>query len=60
MIYEYKCSMCGHEREVEISMKNKIPSELECPWCNSNMKRVWNNAGFIGCKGFYSVDNRKK
>ena len=59
--YDYRCSLCGHTEEREMSFVD-IPDVLDnCPDCNyGNLKRVYSPVAvsFKG-SGFYKTDNPK-
>jgi putative FmdB family regulatory protein len=56
--YEYKCGVCGGQREVERS----IHAEADTPTCCSVlMTRVWGIPPVkFNASGFYSTDNPKR
>ncbi len=56
-IYEYKCSVCLLNLEIEKSIfDDKTPI---C--CQKNMEKIWTVPTTIfNGSGFYSTDNRKK
>lgn len=57
--YEYECTKCGHEFEVEQSMTDKPRSR--CPECRGKVKRLISGGAGISFKGsgYYVNDSRK-
>lgn len=43
MTYEYKCESCEEVTQLDKSMKEDIPKEIECPICKGKAVRVWSN-----------------
>ena len=41
--YDYKCSVCGGQQEVERSIHSDSDSAPIC--CGASMERVWSNFG---------------
>jgi putative FmdB family regulatory protein len=60
-IYEFECdnANCECNARVEKWLSVMEPHDLECPFCGSNMRKVYSSVGvaFKG-SGFYSTDNR--
>lgn len=57
--YEYTCTRCGEELEVEAAMSGPRPRTHR--GCGGELKRRWNTPG-ISFKGggFYRTDSRSK
>ena len=55
-IYEYRCTSCGHEKEV--LQKLSDPPLAECPACgNSTLRKLVSAAGFhLKGSGWYATD----
>jgi putative FmdB family regulatory protein len=55
-IYEYRCSSCGHEKEV--LQKLSDPPLTECPACGkSTLRKLVSAAGFhLKGSGWYATD----
>jgi len=58
--YRYRCRKCGHEYELEHSIKDEKPKR--CPRCRGRAVRVPAGGGGVIFKGtgFYSTDYRSK
>jgi putative FmdB family regulatory protein len=59
-IYEYRCSSCGHEKEV--LQKLSDPPLAECPACGkSTLRKLVSAAGFhLKGSGWYATDFKNK
>lgn len=57
--YDYKCTKCGHEFEVEHPMSEN--PEVSCPKCGSSAERVFEASGIVfSGSGFYNTDQKGK
>lgn len=58
--YLYRCRKCGHEFELEHSIKDETPKR--CPRCRGRAVRVPAGGGGVIFKGsgFYTTDYRSK
>jgi len=56
-LYEYRCRDCGHQFEIQQSLKDDALSE--CPACSGGLRKVFSPVGiaFKG-SGFYKTDSR--
>lgn len=46
MVYEYKCSVCGHILELEWKDRDTIPSYATCPKCDGRAPRKFSTFSF--------------
>ena len=56
--YEYECTKCGHEFEVQQSMNDE--PKKRCPKCRGKVMRVISGGGgyILKGSGFYATDYR--
>ena len=55
MIYQYKCSACNTEIEIERGIRDPEVAPI-CIDCHGTMVRVWNSPAFKPGPGMYSYD----
>lgn len=62
MLYDFKCSLCGAEAEIDIPMKeyDEKKDKQVCALCSGKMERVmgW-KGGVTLCAGMYGIDGKK-
>lgn len=62
MRYDFKCSECEHEEEIEIPMDKikELQNEQKCSKCGAKTERVWKVwGGTTLCPGMYGIDSGK-
>jgi putative FmdB family regulatory protein len=55
-LYEYECDICGNNFDITKSMSESSTEEL-CEVCGSKLRRVFANAGAIGTRDTFGINN---
>lgn len=59
-VYEYRCSRCGHEEEIQKPM-TEWDREEKCPECENVMDRIIGKTSFaLKGQGWYATDYKEK